>query len=102
MEGGFGYLPVIAGAALLTYATRFAGLALGKRHPPAFAGRFLGYVPIAAFAAIIAPDLAVGGDEAVPRLAGAAVAAIAVYRFGKLWACIAAGMAAYWLLRWML
>ena len=101
-DGEFGYLPVILGAALLTYATRFAGLGLGKRQPPPFVRRFLGYVPIAAFAAIIAPDLAVGGDETAPRLAGAVIAAVAVYRFGKLWACIAAGMAAYWLVRWLL
>ena len=100
--GDPGYLPVILGAALLTYATRFAGLALGKRQPPPLVQRFLGYVPIAAFAAIVAPDLAVGGDETAPRLAGAIIAAIAVYRFGKLWACIAAGMAAYWLLRWLI
>jgi hypothetical protein len=28
-SGDFGYLPVILGAAVLTYATRFAGLGLG-------------------------------------------------------------------------
>ena len=101
-DGSFGYLPVILGAAVLTYATRFAGLGLGRRQPPPFARRFLGYVPIAAFAAIVAPDLAVGGSETAPRLVGAAIAAVAVYRFGKLWACIAAGMAAYWLARWLI
>jgi branched-subunit amino acid transport protein len=101
-SGDFGYLPVILGAAVLTYATRFAGLGLGKRQPPPIARRFLSYVPIAAFAAIIAPDIAVGGSETAPRLVGAAIAAVAVYRFGKLWACIAAGMAVYWLVRWLM
>ena len=101
-DGRFGYLPGILGAAVLTYATRFAGLGLGKRQPPPVAKRFLGYVPIAAFAAIIAPDLAVGGSETASRLIGATIAAVAVYRFGKLWACIAAGMAVYWLVRWLM
>jgi branched-subunit amino acid transport protein len=96
------YFPVIFGAAVITYVTRYAGLALGKRRPPPIARRFLDYVPIAAFAAIIAPDLGTGGSETAPRLIGAAVAAFAVYRFGKLWVCIAAGMAAYWLVRWLL
>lgn len=100
--GSLGYLPLILVSALLTYATRYAGLGLGKRRPPPFLRRFLGYVPIAAFAAIVAPDLAGGGNDTVARFAGAAVAAAAVYRVGKLWVCIAAGMAAYWVVRWLL
>jgi branched-subunit amino acid transport protein len=96
------YLPVILGAAVITYATRFAGLSLGERHPPPGIQRFLDCVPIAAFAAIIAPDLSAGSDETVPRIVGAAIAAMAVYRFGKLWVCIAAGMTGYWLVRWIL
>jgi branched-subunit amino acid transport protein len=78
-----------------------AGLSLGKRKPPPAIRQFLAYVPIAAFAALVVPDLAAGGDETAPRLVGAAIAALVVYRFGKLWACIAVGMAVYWLMRWV-
>ena len=95
------YLPLIAAAALLTYLTRFAGLALGKRQPPRFASDFLAYVPIAAFAALVVPDLVSGSDERFPRLLAAGVASLVVYRFGKLWACIAVGMTVYWLTRWL-
>jgi len=51
-------------------------------------------------AAIMAPDLPAGGDETVRRRTE--VAALAVCRFGKLWACIAAGIASYWFARWLL
>jgi branched-subunit amino acid transport protein len=93
------YIPLIIAAAVLTYFTRYGGLALGKRNPPAFVSDFLGYVPIAAFAALVLPDLASGGDERFPRLFAAGIAALVVYQFGKLWACIAVGMAVYWLTR---
>lgn len=96
------YIPLIVAAALITYMSRFAGLALGKRQPPRFASYFLAYVPIAAFAALVIPDLVSGSDERFPRLLAAAIAAMVVYRFGKLWACITVGMTVYWLTRWVL
>jgi branched-subunit amino acid transport protein len=95
------YLPLIALCAVVTYATRYAGLALGKRQPPQFARDFLGYVPVAAFAALVAPDLLSGSDDRLPRLIAAAVASIVVFRFGTLWACIAVGMAVFWAGRWV-
>lgn len=95
-------IPLIVVAAALTYATRYGGLALGKRNPPRFASDFLGYIPIAAFAALVLPDLASGSDERLPRLVAAGVAAFVVIRFGKLWTCIAVGMAVYWATRWVI
>ena len=93
-------IPLILAAAAVTYLTRFAGLSLGRREIPEPVRVFLGYVPIAAFAALLAPDLATGGSETAPRLLGAGIAALVAYRFGALWACIAVGMAVYWLMRW--
>ena len=89
---------VILAVAAVTYATRLAGFALGRRPVPPAVEWFLAFVPIAAFAALVAPGLAVGGELA-PRLLAATAAAIAVLRSGKLWAGLAAGMAAYWVAR---
>ena len=92
-------MPVILAAAVITYLTRYTGLSLGKREPPPFIRNFLSYIPIAAFAALVAPDVVQGGDEMFPRLLGAGIAALIAYRVGKLWVCIAVGMKVYWLLR---
>ncbi len=94
-------MPVILAAAVITYLTRYTGLSLGKREPPQAVRYFLAYIPIAAFAALVAPDVVQGGDEMAPRLLGAGIAAVVAYRVGKLWVCIAVGMAVYWLLRAM-
>jgi len=49
---------LIAGMAIVTYATRLSMIAiLGRWNVPPLARRALHYVPIAAFAAIIAPEL---------------------------------------------
>jgi branched-subunit amino acid transport protein len=93
------YLPVILAAGAITYATRFGGLSKGKWQPPIVVRDLLSYVPVAAFTALIVPDLAKGGSETAPRLLAAAVAAGVVLYFGKLWACIAVGMAVFWLAR---
>ena len=95
------YLPLFIAAGAITYATRYLGLA-GIRQPPASLRVFLDYVPIAVFAALVAPDLATGGNDVAPRLLGAGVAALVVARFGTLWACIITGMTVYWLTRWLL
>ena len=56
----------------------------------------LGYVPVAAFAALIAPGLSLGTPEMLPRLFRVAIAAVVVLRIGHLWAGLGAGMASYW------
>jgi branched-subunit amino acid transport protein len=96
------YLPLIVAAALITYGTRVAGLALGHRSVPAVIQRFLTYVPIAAFAALAAPGLGGRDDELVPRLVAATVAALMVLRLRRLWVCLAVGMTVFWLTRWAL
>ena len=106
---------LILAVALVTYATRLAGFLLAARlknrkesedsaggaggprsQARAAFDRFLGYVPVAAFAALIAPGLGFGTPEMLPRLLGAAIAAAVVLRVGHLWAGLAVGMATYW------
>ncbi len=92
-----GYLPLILAVALVTYATRLGGFRLGQRDLPPFIVRFLAYVPVAVFAALIAPDLGLGGPQLLPRLAGLALATVAILRSRQLWAGLIAGMAGFWL-----
>jgi branched-subunit amino acid transport protein len=94
-------LSIILSVAALTYLTRIAGFRLGDRHlPPAF-DRFLAYVPIAAFAALALPGVAEGAGAFPARLAGAALAALAVIRFGHLWTGLLAGMVGFWVMGWV-
>jgi branched-subunit amino acid transport protein len=91
------YLPLIVAAALITYATRVAGLSLGDRRLPPAIGRFLSYVPIAAFAALAVPGFGGGDDELLSRLAAAGAAAAVVLLTRRLWACLIVGMTVFWL-----
>ena len=103
-DGTTGRLVLVLAVALVTYATRLAGfrLRLGRGEngnnvlPPA-AARFLGYVPIAAFAALVALGLSGGSGSLTARLAGVGVAAVAALRLRRLWLSIAAGLVGYWL-----
>ena len=89
---------IIFSVAVLTYLTRIAGFRLGDRRlPPAF-DRFLAYVPIAAFTALAIPGVAEGAGTFPSRLAGAALSAIVVLRYGQLWAGLLAGMAGFWVM----
>jgi branched-subunit amino acid transport protein len=94
-----GLLPWIVAAALLTYATRIAGLSLGGRAVPPVVVRFLTYVPIAAFAALATPGLGGTDDDLIPRLAAAAVTVFVMVRTRQLWACLIVGMAVFWITR---
>ena len=64
------HLTLIVVLAVLIYLTRIAGLLLGARQAPPTVARALHYVPIAAFAALIVPGLAVPGEFA-PRVVAA-------------------------------
>lgn len=93
-------LGLILAVAAVTYATRLAGFALGRRGVPPAVERFLAFVPVAAFAALVAPGLGANG-EMVPRLLAAAATTIVVLRVGTLWAGLGIGMAVYWATRWL-
>ena len=109
-------IALILATAAVAYATRLAGLLLATRledriaragdaagaegpHGGAWLAldRLLGYVPVAAFAALVTPNLGLGTPEMLQRLLGAAVAAVVVLRrVGHLWAGLGAEMATYW------
>ena len=104
----FGNLGLVRGVALVTYATRVAGFGVsrltagGARTLPPACDRFLSYVPIAAFAALIVPDVASGPGALGPRLLGILAAGLAVWRTEKLWAGLLLGMAAFWAAQFLL
>lgn len=95
-------LGIILAVALLTYATRLAGFAIAGRALPLSVERFLAYVPVAAFAALLVPGVVTGDGETAPRLVASLAAAFAVRRLGTLWAGLSVGMAAYWAARALL
>lgn len=95
---------IVLGAALVTYATRVAGFAIAARTAGraretttlrAF-DRFLVWAPVAAFTALIVPDLTRGPGLLSARLVGAGAAAFVIWRVGRLWAGLAAGFATFW------
>ena len=90
----------VAGMIAVTFGSRYAGLAL-RVELPDFWVRCLHFVPIAVFAALVTPSLEGGYGEGEIRLAGAGVAAVVAWRIRNLGLAIAAGMLAFWVLRWI-
>ncbi len=88
----------VGGMVAVTFGSRLAGLSL-HRPLPATAQRFLHFVPIAVFAALVTPSLEGGQGEGGIRLAAALLAGLAAWRTRQLWVAIAVGMAVFWLLR---
>jgi branched-subunit amino acid transport protein len=88
----------LAGMTAVTFASRYAGLALQTELPP-FWVRFLHFVPIAVFAAIVTPSLEGGAGEEEIRIAAAALTGLVAWRTASLGLAIAVGMLAFWLLR---
>ncbi|MDE3090976.1 MAG: AzlD domain-containing protein [Chloroflexota bacterium] len=99
---------LIAGMAIVTYATRIGMIAiLGRWDVPPLARRALHYVPIAAFAAIIAPELieragqvtfAVDNPRLIAGLAAILVAAVTRHTF----LTIVVGMSMMWIVQFVL
>jgi branched-subunit amino acid transport protein len=88
----------VAGMLAVTFGSRLAGFSL-RADLPAFWLRFLHFVPVAVFAALVTPSLAGERGEGEIRLLAAAVAALVAWRSRNLGLSIAAGMAAFWVLR---
>ena len=101
MSASLDHLAMIAALALLTYLARWSGFLIDARRVPPAVERVLAYVPIAAFAALIVPGLAVPGDAAPRVIAAICSGAIAV-RWGRLWVALLAGTATYAALRFIL
>ena len=95
----------ILGMALVTYATRVIMLLALRGEVAPWLRRWLGYVPVAVFTALILPPLLLSSGERPALLLGPAlpagvVGALAAWRTGNVLLTIAAGLAAFWLLRW--
>ncbi|MFN0154321.1 MAG: AzlD domain-containing protein [Gaiella sp.] len=88
----------VVGMVAVTFGSRLAGLYLHAELPP-FWLRFLRFVPVSVFAALVTPGLAGEQGEGEIRLAAAALAALVAWRTRQLWLAIALGLAAFWLLR---
>lgn len=100
--------PVMLVLGVLTFLTRLSFIGLFHRwQTPDIVKRALRYVPVAALMAIIVPELLmVDGmlnlNPLNPRLlAGLLAIGVAVRTRSVTWT-IVAGMAAFWLLRWLL
>lgn len=90
-------MALVLAVAGVTYLTRIAGFSIGGRPIPPFVDRFLTYVPVAAFAALIVAGVDAGSADLLPRIIGLVLAAIVVLRWKALWAGLAAGMGVFWL-----
>ena len=88
----------LAGMVAVTFGSRYAGLAL-RTELPAFWIRFLHFVPISVFAALVTPSLEGGLGEGEIRLVGAVATTLVAWRTRSLGISIAAGMIVFWLLR---
>ena len=98
---------LIAGMALVTYATRYTMIGLlGRLKLPAWALRWLEFVPVAVFTAIIVPatlapqghvDLSFSNHYVWAGL----ICALVAWRTRHTLTTIVAGLAAFWLLRWL-
>jgi branched-subunit amino acid transport protein len=98
---------LLAGMVLVTYASRYPMIALlGRWELSARARRWLEFVPVAAFTAIIVPSVLAPQDSIDLSLGNhavwAALIAIIVARLTKhTLATIATALAAYTILRWI-
>jgi branched-subunit amino acid transport protein len=93
---------LIGTMAILTYATRVSGLTMGDRALPQGMRELLDRVPVAVFAALVAPGIFGSDVDVSPRVFGA-VAALVVFLIGRqFWIGLIAGMAGYGLARWAL
>jgi branched-subunit amino acid transport protein len=88
----------VGGMLAVTFGSRYAGLAL-RTELPAFWVRFLHFVPIAVFAALVTPSLEGGFGEGEIRFTAAVATTLVAWRTRNLGLAIGVGMLAFWLLR---
>jgi branched-subunit amino acid transport protein len=97
----------ILGMALATYATRVTTMLALRGEVAPWLRRWLGYVPVAVFTALLLPPLLLRTQGETTTIAiGAAlpagvVGALVAWRTGNVLATIIAGMATFWALRWI-
>jgi branched-subunit amino acid transport protein len=88
----------VAGMLAVTFGSRLAGLTLRVELPP-FWLRFLHFVPISVFAALVTPSLQGGQGEGEIRLTAAVVTGVLAWRTRNLGVALLAGLLAFWSLR---
>jgi branched-subunit amino acid transport protein len=97
----------ILGMALATYATRVITMLALRGEVASWLRRWLGYVPVAVFTALILPPLLLreeAGAKALalgPALPAGLVGALVAWRTGNVLLTIVGGMATFWALRWV-
>lgn len=95
------------GMALATYATRVTSMLALRGEIAPWLRRWLSYVPVAMFTALILPPLLLierGGARTLaigPALPAGVVGALVAWRGGNVILTILAGLATFWLLRWL-
>ncbi len=92
---------IILGMALVTFLIRFSMIALLSRDLPPLLARWLCYIPIAIFTALVVPGLLVPGGEGRigSELWAGLVGLLVARRSRQVLPVILAGMGTYWLLR---
>jgi branched-subunit amino acid transport protein len=97
----------ILGMALVTYATRATTMLLLRGDVAPWLGRWLSYVPVAIYTALIVPPLLLTEREGAkalalgPALPAGLVGGLVAWRSGNVLLTIAAGMATFWAMKWM-
>ena len=96
----------ILGMALVTYATRAITMLALRGEVAPWLRRWLGYVPVAVFTALIVKPLLTREDGGTPMFAvgpavpAGVVGALVAWHTSNVLATIIAGMATFWALRW--
>jgi branched-subunit amino acid transport protein len=101
---GEGALILIAGMALLTYASRAALLLTAPGLPREGVQRWLAFVPVALFTGLITTMVAAPGAPALdpPRLAALGVGVAVALLTRRVTLTILVGLAAWWIVRLVL
>lgn len=92
---------IILGMALVTFLVRFSMIALLSRELPPLLARWLHYIPVAIFTALVVPGLVAprGEAQAGPELGAGLIGLLIAHRSRQVLPTILAGIATYWLLR---
>ncbi len=91
-------LLVFLGMCAVTFGSRLVGLSLRTALPP-FWLRFLRFVPIAVFAALIVPEIPGSSGETGIRVVSALLAALVAWRTRQLWLTVLVGFGIFWLFK---